>query len=140
MSDRIKGHKLRGIKMKSYTITVNGNVYQVTVEENTAQNMAAAPAPASAPVPAAAPAPASAPATAAQQAAGSIRVEAPMMGKILDIRVAVGQAVKRGDCLFVLEAMKMENEIVSPEDGTVASINANKGDTVESGTVLATLS
>lgn len=126
--------------MKSYTITVNGNVYQVTVEENTAQNMAAAPAPASAPVPAAAPAPASAPATAAQQAAGSIRVEAPMMGKILDIRVAVGQAVKRGDCLFVLEAMKMENEIVSPEDGTVASINANKGDTVESGTVLATLS
>ena len=140
MSDRIKGHKLRGIKMKSYTITVNGNVYQVTVEENTAQNMAAAPAPASAPVPAAALAPASAPATAAQQAAGSIRVEAPMMGKILDIRVAVGQAVKRGDCLFVLEAMKMENEIVSPEDGTVASINANKGDTVESGTVLATLS
>ena len=126
--------------MKSYTITVNGNVYQVTVEENTAQNMAAAPAPASAPVPAAALAPASAPATAAQQAAGSIRVEAPMMGKILDIRVAVGQAVKRGDCLFVLEAMKMENEIVSPEDGTVASINANKGDTVESGTVLATLS
>ena len=126
--------------MKSYTITVNGNVYQVTVEENTAQNMAAAPAPASAPVPAAAPAPASAPATAAQQAAGSIRVEAPMMGKILDIRVAVGQAVKRGDCLFVLEAMKMENEIVSPEDGTIASINANKGDTVESGTVLATLS
>ena len=126
--------------MKSYTITVNGNVYQVTVEENTAQNMAAAPAPASAPVPAAAPAPASAPATAAQQAAGSIRVEAPMMGKILDIRVAVGLAVKRGDCLFVLEAMKMENEIVSPEDGTVASINANKGDTVESGTVLATLS
>ena len=129
--------------MKSYTITVNGNVYQVTVEENTAQNMAAAPAPASAPVPAAAPAaaaPAPAPATAAQQAAGSIRVEAPMMGKILDIRVAVGQAVKRGDCLFVLEAMKMENEIVSPEDGTVASINANKGDTVESGTVLATLS
>ena len=113
--------------MKSYTITVNGNVYQVTVEENTAQNMAAA-------------APAPAPATAAQQAAGSIRVEAPMMGKILDIRVAVGQAVKRGDCLFVLEAMKMENEIVSPEDGTVASINANKGDTVESGTVLATLS
>ena len=131
--------------MKSYTITVNGNVYQVTVEENTAQNIAAAPAPASAPVPAPAPAPAAAapapaPATAAQQAAGSIRVEAPMMGKILDIRVAVGQAVKRGDCLFVLEAMKMENEIVSPEDGTVASINANKGDTVESGTVLATLS
>ena len=62
-----------------------------------------------------------------------------MMGKILDIKVSVGQAVKRGDSLFILEAMKMENEIVAPKDGTVASINANKGDTVESGTVLATL-
>ena len=62
-----------------------------------------------------------------------------MMGKILDIKVSVGQAVKRGDSLFILEAMKMENEIVAPKDGTIASINANKGDTVESGTVLATL-
>ena len=128
--------------MKSYTITVNGNVYQVTVEENTGaapvpQTAAAAPA-APAPVPAPVPA-APAPSAAAPAAAGGTPVEAPMMGKILDIKVSVGQAVKRGDSLFILEAMKMENEIVAPKDGTVASINANKGDTVESGTVLATL-
>ncbi len=129
--------------MKSYTITVNGNVYQVTVEENTAgaapvpQAAAAGPA---APAPTPAPAPAApAPSAAAPAAAGGTPVEAPMMGKILDIKVSVGQAVKRGDSLFILEAMKMENEIVAPKDGTVASINANKGDTVESGTVLATL-
>jgi biotin carboxyl carrier protein len=126
--------------MKSYTITVNGNVYQVTVEENTG----AAPAPQAAAAAPAAPAPAPAPAApvpsaAAPAAAGGTPVEAPMMGKILDIKVSVGQAVKRGDSLFILEAMKMENEIVAPKDGTVASINANKGDTVESGTVLATL-
>ena len=123
--------------MKSYTITVNGNVYQVTVEENTAGVVSA---PVTAPVPAAAaPAPQAAPVAPAQSAAGGTPVEAPMMGKILDIKVSVGQAVKRGDSLFILEAMKMENEIVAPQDGTVASINANKGDTVESGTVLATL-
>ena len=103
--------------MKNYTITVNGNVYQVTVEETAA---GAAPAPAA-------------------SAAGAVRVEAPMMGKILDIKCSVGQQVKRGDGLFTLEAMKMENEIVAPADGTVASIDVNKGDTVESGTVLATL-
>ena len=118
--------------MKSYTITVNGNVYQVTVEENTGaapvpQAAAAAPT-APAPVPASVPA-APVPSAAAPAAAGGTPVEAPMMGKILDIKVSVGQAVKRGDSLFILEAM----------DGTVASINANKGDTVESGTVLATL-
>jgi len=125
--------------MKSYTITVNGNVYQVTVEENTQQAVpqaahAAAPAPA-APAPAAAPAPKPAEAS----ASGSVKVEAPMMGKILDIKVSVGQALKRGDTLFILEAMKMENEIVAPADGTVVSINVNKGDTIESGTVLATM-
>ncbi|MBQ7175535.1 MAG: biotin/lipoyl-binding protein [Lachnospiraceae bacterium] len=128
--------------MKSYTITVNGNVYQVTVEENTGaapvpQAAAAAPT-APAPVPAPVPA-APVPSAAAPAAAGGTPVEAPMMGKILDIKVSVGQAVKRGDSLFILEAMKMENEIVAPKDGTIASINANKGDTVESGTVLATL-
>ena len=128
--------------MKSYTITVNGNVYQVTVEENTGaapvpQAAAAAPT-APAPVPAPVPA-APVPSAAAPAAAGGTPVEAPMMGKILDIKVSVGQAVKRGDSLFILEAMKIENEIVAPKDGTIASINANKGDTVESGTVLATL-
>ena len=129
--------------MKSYTITVNGNVYQVTVEENTegaapATVPAAVPAAAAAPVqsvPAAAPAPK----PAAAAASGSVKVEAPMMGKILDIRVSVGQEIKRGDTLFILEAMKMENEIVAPADGTVVSISVNKGDTIESGTVLATM-
>ncbi|MBQ1423937.1 MAG: biotin/lipoyl-binding protein [Lachnospiraceae bacterium] len=121
--------------MKNYTITVNGNVYQVTVEETAA---GAAPAPAAAPAAPAAPVPAPAPAAPAA-GAGAVRVEAPMMGKILDIKCSVGQQVKRGDGLFTLEAMKMENEIVAPADGTVASIDVNKGDTVESGTVLATL-
>ena len=121
--------------MKNYTITVNGNVYQVTVEETAA---GAAPAPAAAPAAPAAPVPAPAPAAPAA-GAGAVRVEAPMMGKILDIKCSVGQQVKRGDGLFTLEAMKMENEIVAPSDGTVASIDVNKGDTVESGTVLATL-
>ena len=121
--------------MKNYTITVNGNVYQVTVEETAA---GAAPAPAAAPAAPAVPVPAPAPAAPAA-GAGAVRVEAPMMGKILDIKCSVGQQVKRGDGLFTLEAMKMENEIVAPSDGTVASIDVNKGDTVESGTVLATL-
>ena len=121
--------------MKNYTITVNGNVYQVTVEETAA---GAAPAPAAAPAAPAVPVPAPAPAATAA-GAGAVRVEAPMMGKILDIKCSVGQQVKRGDGLFTLEAMKMENEIVAPSDGTVASIDVNKGDTVESGTVLATL-
>ena len=121
--------------MKNYTITVNGNVYQVTVEETAT---GAAPAPAAAPAAPAAPVPAPAPAAPAA-GAGAVRVEAPMMGKILDIKCSVGQQVKRGDGLFTLEAMKMENEIVAPSDGTVASIDVNKGDTVESGTVLATL-
>ena len=121
--------------MKNYTITVNGNVYQVTVEETAA---GAAPAPAAAPAVPAAPVPVPAPAAPAA-GAGAVRVEAPMMGKILDIKCSVGQQVKRGDGLFTLEAMKMENEIVAPSDGTVASIDVNKGDTVESGTVLATL-
>ena len=121
--------------MKNYTITVNGNVYQVTVEETAA---GAAPAPAAVPAAQAAPVPVPAPAAPAA-GAGAVRVEAPMMGKILDIKCSVGQQVKRGDGLFTLEAMKMENEIVAPADGTVASIDVNKGDTVESGTVLATL-
>ena len=121
--------------MKSYTITVNGKVYEVTVEENTgAPKAPAAPA---APAPKA-PAPAAlAPAAAGK--AGSVQVTAPMPGKILGVKAAVGQAVKRGEVLIVLEAMKMENEIVAPEDGTVASINVTTGSSVEAGEIIATL-
>ena len=126
--------------MKNYTITVNGNVYEVTVEEGftgaASAPKAAAPAPKAAPAaaPKAAPAPAAAPA-----AAGSIAVTAPMPGKILGVKASAGQAVKRGQVLLILEAMKMENEIVAPQDGTVASINVAVGDSVEPGATLATL-
>jgi len=122
--------------MKNYTITVNGNVYDVTVEESTGS---AAPAAASAPAPVkkeAAPAPKKA---AALSAEGSVKVTAPMPGKILGVKASAGQAVKKGDVLLVLEAMKMENEIVAPSDGTVASIHAAVGDSVEAGATLATL-
>lgn len=118
--------------MKTYTITVNGNVYNVTVEEGvTAGAPAVAAAPAAAPVAAK---PAAAPA-----AAGSCKIEAPMSGKILAIKAKAGQAVKKGDVLVVLEAMKMENDIVASQDGTVASIDVTVGQQVESGAVIATL-
>ena len=116
--------------MKNYTITVNGNVYEVTVEEGFT-GAASAPK-------AAAPAPKAAPA-AAPAAAGSVAVTAPMPGKILGVKASAGQAVKRGQVLLILEAMKMENEIVAPQDGTVASINVAVGDSVEPGATLATL-
>lgn len=120
--------------MKNYTITVNGNVYDVTVEETGAGSVSA---PAAAPkaAPKAAPAKAAAPAG----AQGSVKVNAPMPGKILKTVAAAGQAVKKGEVLVILEAMKMENEIVAPQDGTVASINVAVGDSVEAGAVLATL-
>ena len=120
--------------MKNYTITVNGNVYEVTVEEGftgaASAPKAAAPAPKAAPAaaPKAAPAPAAAPAAPAGAA-----------GKILGVKASAGQAVKRGQVLLILEAMKMENEIVAPQDGTVATINVAVGDSVEPGATLATL-
>lgn len=124
--------------MKNYTITVNGTPYNVTVEEGTSSAApvasAPAPAPASAPAPQAAPKAAPAPA-----AAGSVKVDAPMPGNILDVKVSNDTAVKAGQVLVILEAMKMENEIVAPQDGTVASINVNKGDTVEAGQTIVTL-
>ena len=92
-------------------------------------------APAAAPVAAAAPAPAAAPAG----AQGSVKVESPMPGKILAVKKSVGDTVKNGDVILILEAMKMENEIVAPQDGAVASINVSVGDSVESGATLATL-
>ena len=131
--------------MKNYTITVNGNVYEVTVEEGftgaASTPQAAAPAPKAAPAaaPKAAPAPAAAPKAAPAGAAGAVAVTAPMPGKILGVKASAGQAVKRGQVLLILEAMKMENEIVAPQDGTVATINVAVGDSVEPGATLATL-
>ena len=126
--------------MKSYRITVNGNVYDVTVEETGASAPAA---PAAAPIPAAAPAAApaapAAPAAAPAGAAGSINVEASVAGKIFKVEGKVGQAVKKGDAIIILESMKMEIPVVAPEDGTIASINVGVGDPCEVGTLLATL-
>ncbi len=122
--------------MKNYRITVNGTAYDVAVEELGAGAVAAAPV-AAAPVAAPVAAPKAAPA--ASGAAGSVKVAAPMPGKILAIKANNGQAVKKGEVIMILEAMKMENEITAPEDGTVASINVGVGDSVESGDTLATL-
>lgn len=125
--------------MKNYTITVNGSVYDVVVEEGATSGAPAAAAPA-APraVPKAAPAPAAA-APAASGAAGSIKIEAGAAGKVFKIEANVGQAVKKGDAVVIVEAMKMEIPVVAPEDGTVASINVAVGDAVEAGALLATL-
>ncbi len=122
--------------MKTYTITVNGNIYDVTVEEGTGS---AAPAPAAAPkaAPKAAPAPAAAPAAAA--GAGAVKVTASVPGKVFKVEASVGQAVKAGDTIIILEAMKMEIPVVAPQDGTVASIDVSAGQAVESGDVLASL-
>ena len=113
--------------MKKYRVTVNGTAYEIELEELTG----AAPAPAAA---TAAPAPAPAPAAAAP--AGGEQVTSPVPGTILSINVAAGDAVKRGQVLMVLEAMKMENEIMCPCDGKIASVNTSKGASVESGTLL----
>ena len=122
--------------MKNYTITVNGNVYDVTVEENGSVS-----APASAPrkaAPVAAPK-AAAPAPAASTGAGSIKIEAGAAGKVFKLEKKVGDKVEKGDTVLILEAMKMEIPVVAPEAGTVASIDVAVGDTVESGALLATL-
>ncbi|MCR5203228.1 MAG: biotin/lipoyl-binding protein [Lachnospiraceae bacterium] len=122
--------------MKNYTITVNGNVYDVTVEEGAGGQAAA---PAAAPKAAPKAAPASAPAPAASAGAGSVKVNSPMPGKILNVKKSVGDNVSKGDVILVLEAMKMENEIVAPSDGTIASIDVSVGSEVAAGDVLATL-
>lgn len=125
--------------MKRYTITVNGTPYDVTVDEVGASAPAPVAATPAAPVaaPAAAPAPAAKPAPAGAE--GAVKVEAPMPGTILDIKTSVGASVNSGDVLCILEAMKMENEIVAPSAGTVASISVNKGDSVEAGQIIVTL-
>lgn len=118
--------------MKNYTITVNGNVYDVTVEENGASVPVAAPRKAAAPA-----AKAAAPKAAA--GAGSIKIEAGAAGKVFKIEAQPGTAVKKGDAVLILEIMKMETPVVAPEDGTVASIEVAVGDSVEAGALLATM-
>ena len=107
--------------MKNYTITVNGTVYEVSVEEGGAGS---APVRAAAPkaAPKAAPA-AAAPAGSSRQQAGSVEVTASVPGKVFKVEASVGQAVEAGDPIVILEAMKMEIPVVAPEDGTVAGIN-----------------
>ena len=149
-----------------YVVTMNGKKYEVEVERMSAFHMltreeiasgvstpvqpvaapapkaaaAAAPAPAPAPKAAATPAPAAAtPAPAAKAAPGGTSVTSPMPGSVLGVKVNVGDKVSAGQTMFVLEAMKMENEIVAPVDGTVASINVKTGDTVDTDQVMGTL-
>ena len=124
--------------MKNYTITVNGTVYDVVVEEGAGSGApVAAPVKKAAPVAKATAAPAAAPKKAA--GAGSIKVEAGAAGKVVRIEANVGTAVKKGDAVVVIESMKMEIPVVAPEDGTVASIDCAAGDTIEAGALLATL-
>ena len=123
--------------MKRFNITVNGKAYDVSVEEVGAGSAPAAPAPA-APAAAPAPAPAAAPAAPAAAGAGE-KVTAPMPGTILDVKVSNGDSVSKGQVIMILEAMKMENDIVASCDGTVTSILAKKGDTVNSGDTLVTI-
>ena len=111
--------------MKKYKVNVNGTAYEVEIEEMTG-------APAAAPV--------AAPAAAAPVAAGAGEsITSPMPGNILAVNVAAGDMVKKGQVLMILEAMKMENEIMCPCDGTVASVSVTKGAAVESGTLLCTI-
>ena len=117
--------------MKAYKVNVNGNLYEITLEIIDKKDIGTTPV-------SAAPAPAPAAPVAPAQA-GTTSISAPMPGTILKVNVANGQAVKKGDVLIILEAMKLENEITSPIDGTVASVNIQIGATVETGTLLCTL-
>lgn len=135
--------------MKYYTITVNGNTYEVSVEEsNSASSATPASAPRVTPAPVttvqkAAPTPSAAVSAPAPKVVsgsqGSIKISSPMPGKIFSLKATVGQAIKKGEVILILEAMKMENEIVATEDGTVSSINVSAGQSVEAGELLATL-
>ena len=125
--------------MKNYTITVNGNVYDVVVEEGASTGAPVAAAP-KAPKAAPKAAPAAAPKAAAPAGgAGAVKLEAKAAGKVFAVEASVGQAVKKGDTVMILEVMKMETPVVAEADGTIASIDVAKGDSVEVGTVLATM-
>lgn len=117
--------------MKNYTITVNGKSYEVSVEEKGGASTPAVQASAAPVVKPAAPV--------ASGSEGRVKVAAPMSGKILGIKVSVNQAVKKGEVVAILEAMKMENDIVAPQDGTIASVSCAVGDSVEAGALLASL-
>ena len=123
--------------MKNYTNTVNGNVYDVTVEEGASSG---APVAAKAPAaPKAAPKAAAPAAPKAAGGAGSVKIEAGAAGKVFKLEKKVGDTVKKGDAVVIIEAMKMEIPVVAPQDGTVASVDVAVGDAVEAGAVLATL-
>ena len=113
-----------------YQVSLNGKQFEVEVEKGSVSAVPTGAAPAPAPAPAAAPAAAP---------AGGETVAAPMPGTILDIRCTAGQAVKGGDVLFILEAMKMENEICAPHDGTVGTVCVQKGASVQTGAALCTM-
>lgn len=132
--------------MKKFKVTVNGKAYEVEVEE-----MGGAPAAAPAPqaaaalaqaapaAPAPAPAATPAPAVGGPIPEGAITVKAPMPGKISALKAEAGKAVKRGDIILVLEAMKMQNDITATADGTLHEIRVNPGDNVKTGDVLAVI-
>ena len=131
--------------MKRFNITVNGVAYDVVVEEVGASASTVAPAPvASAPAPAPAPAPvatapAPAPTPAPAGAAGSVEIKAPLQGTIMKVLVKPGDAVKKGTPVCVIEALKMENDVVAPQDGIIASVNVKGGDSVKTDEVLITM-
>ncbi|NLB41101.1 MAG: acetyl-CoA carboxylase biotin carboxyl carrier protein subunit [Clostridiales bacterium] len=137
--------------MRKFIINVNGKSYEVEVEEiggveNSAPAVQVAkPAPVAQPVPAPAPAHVAQPVVAPTQvsapaqstgSAGSVRVNAPMPGNILDVKAKVGESIQKGQVVVILEAMKMENEIMAPQDGKITSINTSKGSIVNSGDLL----
>lgn len=134
--------------MRKFVINVSGKTYEVEVEEITAgasspttSYIAPAPTPTATVTPAPAPAAKAPekPAAAPSGRTGAKKINSPMPGSIFDIKVSVGQEVKRGDVLLILEAMKMENEIMADQDGTIVSVNVNKGDSVDTGDILVTM-
>ena len=128
--------------MKRFNVTVNGVAYDVTVEEvggSAPVAPVAAPAPVVAPTPVAAPAPAPAAAPAAAGSAGAVEVKAPLQGTVMKVNVKVGDSVKKGAAVCVIEALKMENDVPAPQDGVIASILVKSGDSVKTDEVLITM-